>query len=79
MKAQTFYQIDGREVVTSGFSAHVGDYTVYQNKVWKITGSIGSNHDRRLNLERPKHNQSIWIDVKEEHSKVIKPTGYIAV
>jgi hypothetical protein len=71
------YLIDGCEVEVSNIiPARCSDYTVYENKIWKIVATEGN---KACKLEREKHKESYSIKGPIKLYKVIKPTGYISI
>lgn len=68
--------IDNRVVEVSNIiKARCSDYTVYNDKIWRIT-AVDSVYRR---LDRDKSAETVWVKNNIALYKVIKPSGYIAV
>lgn len=68
-----------REITLSIRKASVGDYTVYQNKIWRVTASIGCGKKRTKHLVREIANEDVWVSGNEPLFEIIRPSGYIRV
>jgi hypothetical protein len=74
------YLIDGCEVEVSNIiPARCSDYTVYENKIWRIVATEGCGINRAQKLEREEHKETCWIKGPIILYKVIKPTGSISI
>lgn len=59
----------------SSIRPHVGEYGVYLNKIWKVTGTNDSSGKNfRIILERQKTNEKISLN--KEDFKEVKFIGY---
>ena len=76
----TIINIDNIEVhISPIIRANVGEYTVFKNKLWYITGSFGCGINHRQRLERPKEHVILYTAQNTKLFKVMKPTGYIDI
>lgn len=72
--------IDNIEVELSKVKkAFVSDYTVYNNKIWRVVGYNGPANGNTFILERMNTQERISISNKEKLYAIIKPTGYIDI
>jgi hypothetical protein len=72
--------IDERKVVISTFfKARVGDYTVYENKLWRIVSYYGPAVGNYKGLRRENADETITVPNNITLYKVMEPTGYIAI
>ena len=70
--------INGMKIGISTFiRAQVGEYTVYNNKIFRITSSSGQGISRSYKLERPDETCVVKGNVKL--MKIIYPSGYISL
>jgi len=72
--------IDGMEVETSDFfQASVGDYTVHEGRIWRVTGRFGANVGDGKSLDREISGEHSFVKNPEKVFRVTKPTGYIRI
>ncbi len=72
--------IDEREVtVSTWMKAGVGDYTVYENKLWYIMSMRMINLKPRFGLSREKESIICYPPIETILYKVVNPTGYIDI
>ena len=70
--------IDGINVTYSTIiSPSVGDYTVHNGKIWRVTGIFGASSGNCKTLERKNEKTSVPLSTKLP--LVLKPTGYIPI
>lgn len=71
--------IDGlRVLVSTSIYAGVSDYTVYNNKIYRIVASEGSGLKRSVKLERELSKEEFWL-TGVKLGLVVSPTGYIRI
>ena len=75
-------RVDDRDVeVSDFFTAITGDYTVYKNKIWRITAYEQLTPRRAVKtLTREKTKESITTYTNQiKLLRVDKPSGYISI
>ncbi len=71
-------EIEGRTVkISTRIRPAVNEYTVYDNKIWRVTGSEGAGKRYKCKLEREEHKEVIWVS--ERLPLIVRPTGNIPV
>jgi hypothetical protein len=72
--------IEGKEVeISKTLSAMVGDYVVFDERLFRCIGNTGYGGNFSLKLEKESTGETIWV--KRPNTRyvrpIMKPTGYI--
>jgi hypothetical protein len=67
-------------VTVTNKNYHITDYVVYQDEIWRKTGSEGAGINYCMKIEGL-NNKVIWINGEEFKNVeyIVKPTGYITL
>lgn len=74
--------IDGKKIKTSNFMiANVGEYTVYDEKIWRVVSYEQKTLLRAAKILERKRTKECVVTYTDEVKlmKVVQPTGYIPV
>ncbi len=72
--------IEGRKVQTWRLKSSVGDYVIYQDKIWNVVAAYGIGKGSQRILERAQAGERITIGSEEWKSAIgIIPQGHISI
>lgn len=73
--------VEGREIefAPTCMQARVMEYTVHNNKFYRVVACEGSGKDYYRTLERSKSGERITVGSEVKLPLVIKPSGYISI
>lgn len=67
--------------VATSIRARVSDYTVYNDKIYRVVASEGAGIKRSMKLEREvgTSREELWVKGNVTLYKLVEPTGYIRI
>ena len=71
--------IENRNITVSKYSPTVGDYTVHNDKLWRVVAYAGPAIGNCKTLERQKTCERVNVSNMVKLRKVERPTGYIDI